>query len=91
MTKAELINAIAESCNHSKADTEKFLNSTLDVIQNTLAEGGSIPLIGFGTFSVSERKERPGRNPQTGEPITIKASKSVKFSAGSKLKAAVNG
>ena len=90
MTKSDLIAAIADKTGRSKVDAELFLNSTLDVIKSGLEKGESIPLTGFGTFSISNRSAREGRNPQTGDPIKIAASKSVKFSAGSKLKAAVN-
>lgn len=90
MTKAELISAIAKQTGKTKVDAELFLNATLDVIQKTLKKGDSIPLIGFGTFSVAKRAARQGRNPQTGKPIKIAASKTVKFSAGSKLKEAVS-
>lgn len=91
MTKAELIAAIAEKTERTKVDAELFLNATIECIQDALVEGDSIPLIGFGTFSVAERAARTGRNPQTGDPIEIAASKTVKFSVGSKLKEAVNG
>lgn len=90
MTKAELIAEIANETQGTKADAEKYLNAILQVIQSTLAGGDSIPLIGFGTFSVIERAERMGRNPQTNEPMKIPASKAIKFSVGSKLKTAVN-
>ncbi|MBF0280693.1 MAG: HU family DNA-binding protein [SAR324 cluster bacterium] len=90
MTKAELIAAIAEETGKTKADAEKFMSATLETIEKTLKKGDSISLIGFGTFSVGKRAARTGRNPQTGEPLKIAASKSVKFSAGKKLKEAVN-
>ena len=90
MTKADLITAIADHTGRTKVDAEVFLNATLEVIQDKLQKGDSIPLIGFGTFSVATRSARQGRNPQTGKPIQIGESKTVKFSAGSKLKAAVN-
>ncbi|MBF0287653.1 MAG: HU family DNA-binding protein [SAR324 cluster bacterium] len=90
MTKAELIAEIAQETGRTKVDAELFLNATLGVIESTLSKGESIPLIGFGTFSVSKRSARKGRNPQTGQEISIPASNTVKFSVGSKLKAAVN-
>lgn len=90
MTKADLINAIADNTSRTKVDAEMFLNATLEVLQGTLAKGESIPLIGFGTFSVAKRAARTGRNPQTGKPLQIPASRTVKFSVGSKLKEAVN-
>ncbi len=90
MTKAELTAAIAEKAGKTKSDAEKFLGATLEVIEKTLKKGDSISLIGFGTFSVGKRAARTGRNPQTGDPLKIPASKNVKFSAGKKLKEAVN-
>ena len=90
MTKLELIAAIADQTGRTKVDAELFLNATLDVIKNGLVKGESIPLIGFGTFSVTDRAARQGRNPRTGTSINIAASKSVKFGVGSILKAAVN-
>ena len=89
MNKSDLISAVAEQTGRAKVDAELFLNATLDVIQKSLEKGETIPLIGFGTFSISKRAARPGRNPRTGESIKIAASQTVKFSAGSKLKAAV--
>ena len=90
MTKGDLVAAIANEIGKSKTDTEKGLNATLDVISSTLKKGDSVALIGFGTFSVAKRAARTGRNPQTGKPLKIAASKSVKFSVGKKLKDAVN-
>jgi len=90
MTKAELIAAIAADTDKTKVDAELFLNSTLNVITKALKKGDSIPLIGFGSFNVVKRAARTGRNPQTGAPLKIKASKTVKFKAGTNLKDAVN-
>ena len=90
MTKAELIAAIAENADRTKADAERFLNATLEAIQKALKKGETIPLIGFGTFSVAKRAARTGRNPRTKATLKIPASKTVRFKAGSKLKAAVN-
>ncbi|MBF0238094.1 MAG: HU family DNA-binding protein [SAR324 cluster bacterium] len=90
MTKAELVAAIADNAERTKADAERFLNATIKAIEDALAKGETIPLIGFGTFSVSERPARIGRNPRTKEELKIPASKSVKFKVGSKLKDAVN-
>ncbi|MBF0276466.1 MAG: HU family DNA-binding protein [SAR324 cluster bacterium] len=90
MTKAELIAAIAKDLNVTKASAERHLNSTLGVITKTLKKGESIPLVGFGTFSVAKRKARKGRHPQTGEVLKIPASKVVKFSTGKNLKEAVD-
>jgi DNA-binding protein HU-beta len=75
----------------TKADAEKALNATTDAITSELAKGGSLSLIGFGTFSVKERGERTGRNPQTGASMTIAASKAPGFKPGKALKDAVNG
>ncbi len=91
MTKSDLIDKIAAKAGRTKADAEHFLNATLETMQDVLSEGDSIPLVGFGTFSVAERAARTGKNPQTGASIQIPASKTVKFKVGSKLKDAVNG
>ncbi|HAW77778.1 MAG TPA: DNA-binding protein HU [Alteromonas australica] len=90
MNKAELIEAIAEKAELSKATAGKALDATTDAITEALAGGDSISLVGFGTFSVKERAERTGRNPQTGEALTIKAARLPNFKSGSKLKDAVN-
>ncbi|MGK5095275.1 HU family DNA-binding protein [Deltaproteobacteria bacterium TL4] len=91
MTKADLITAISNNAESTKAEAERFLNATLKTIESALKEGDDIPLIGFGTFSVVERAERQGRNPRDpSKKLTIPASKTVKFKVGSKLKAAVN-
>ena len=91
MNKTELIEALAAKCDISKAAAGNAIDGLVDVITETLAKGDSISLIGFGTFSVGERAARTGRNPQTGAELKIAASKAAKFSAGAKLKAAVNG
>ncbi len=90
MTKSELIDAITEKAGLSKADASKALAATLESITDALKAGGKVALIGFGTFSVSSRTARTGKNPQTGEALTIPASKAAKFKAGQKLKDAVN-
>lgn len=90
MNKEELIAAIAENTKFSKADTKKFLDNYNEVITTALKFGNTVQLIGFGTWSVSQREEHKGRNPRTGEEITIAASKVVKFTAGKQLKDAVN-
>ena len=90
MTKSELIDAIAETAGLSKADASKALSATLDSVTDALKAGEKVALIGFGTFSVSQRAARTGKNPQTGEAIAIPASKAAKFKAGQKLKDAVN-
>lgn len=89
MTKAELINAVAKECKCSKALAEKTLNSVTGTISRCLKKGDKITLTGFGTFSVSKRKARIGRNPQTGAEIKIKATRVPKFKAGQALKDAV--
>lgn len=86
MTKAELIAEIAKKSKLSKADAERALNSFIDATKKTLKKEGKLVLAGLGSFVVSKRKARKGRNPQTGEPITIKASKVVRFRAGKALK-----
>lgn len=90
MTKSELIDAIANKAGLSKADATKALAATLESISDALKAGEKVALIGFGTFSVSPRAARTGKNPQTGEAIAIPASKAAKFKAGQKLKDAVN-
>jgi len=90
MNKSELIDAIADSSGLTKADAGRALDGLIDAITGTLKKGDSISLIGFGTFSVKERAERQGRNPQTGDAITIKAAKIPSFKAGKALKDAVN-
>jgi len=90
MTKSELIEAIAETAGLSKADASKALSATLESVTDALKAGEKVALIGFGTFSVSLRAARTGKNPQTGEAIAIPASKAAKFKAGQKLKDAVN-
>ena len=90
MNKTELIAAIAEDTNLSKADAGRAFDSALEQLSRALVRGESVQLIGFGTFTVASRAERTGRNPSTGQPITIKASKSPKFSAGKALKDAIN-
>jgi len=90
MTKAELVNYIAKDCKCSKAMAENVLNSVTHNVGKCLRKKDKITLTGFGTFYVSKRRARTGRNPQTGAEIQIAASKQPKFSAGSKLKDAVN-
>ena len=86
MTKSDIIAEIANESNLTKADAEKALNSFVEITKDTLKKDGRLALAGFGSFIVSERKERQGRNPQTGETMTIKASKTVRFRAGKALK-----
>ena len=90
MNKADLIAAAAEKAEVSKKDTEAVLNAITSTIIETVSKGEAVQLIGFGTFDVAERGERTGRNPQTGEEMTIKASKSPKFKAGKAFKNSVN-
>jgi DNA-binding protein HU-beta len=89
MTKTELIDKMAKDANIPKAAADKALDSFVDGIKKTLKKGNKVTLVGFGTFSVSNRKARKGRNPQTGETIKIKASKSPKFKAGKAFKDAI--
>ena len=85
MNKTELIAAVAEKAEISKKDAEKALKAFTDVVTEELVKGEKVQLVGFGTFEVSERAEREGRNPKSGEPMTIAASKSPKFKAGKAL------
>ena len=91
MNKAELVAAMAEKAELSKKDAEAALKAFTDVVAEELKKGEKIQLVGFGTFETSERAAREGRNPQTGETMTIEASKSPKFKAGKALKDVVNG
>ena len=90
MNKAELIDAIADSADISKAAASRALDAVINSITDTLKEGNQVSLVGFGTFSVKERAERTGRNPQTGAPIKIAAAKVPGFKPGKVLKDAVN-
>ena len=89
MNKAQLIDAIAKDANLTKADAKRALDAFIDATTGTLKSGGRVALVGFGSFSVSERNARTGRNPQTGAPIKIGAKKVVKFKAGADLSDAV--
>jgi DNA-binding protein HU-beta len=89
MNKTELVDAIALESGLSKADSARALSACLDTITEVLADGNTLVLPGFGTFSVSKRSARTGRNPQTGAVIKIAATKAAKFKAGKKLKEAV--
>ena len=86
MNKTEFISAIAEKAELSKKDAEKALKAFTDVVEEELKKGEKIQLVGFGTFEVSERAAREGRNPQTGETMKIEACKAPKFKAGKALK-----
>lgn len=90
MTKADLVNAIAEKAGLSKSDSEKALKAFTDSITDALKAGEKVALVGFGTFSVGQRAARTGKNPQTGAQINIPAAKTPKFKAGKALKDAVN-
>ncbi len=90
MNKTELVATIAEKAEISKKDAERALNAFTDTVSDALREGDKIQLVGFGTFEVSERAERTGRNPQSGETMVIPASKIPKFKAGKALKDAIN-
>ena len=86
MTKQELINRIAKDANLSKASAERALNAMTDNVAKCLRKKDKITLTGFGTFMVSKRRARTGRNPQTGAPINIRAANVPKFKAGKQLK-----
>ena len=90
MNKTELIAAVAEKAEISKKDAEKAVKALVDTITAELVKGETVQVVGFGTFEVNERAEREGRNPRSGETVTIAASKSPKFKAGKALKDAVN-
>jgi DNA-binding protein HU-beta len=89
MTKGELIDKVASGAGLSKADAGRALDAALDAVKAGLKKGQKITLVGFGTFSVAQRKARKGRNPRTGEEIKIAAAKTPKFTAGKALKDAV--
>lgn len=90
MNKAEVIDAVAEAADISKAAAARAVDGTLDAITTALKRGDSVTLVGFGTFSVRKRAARTGRNPRTGEVIKIKASKAPGFKPGKALKDALN-
>ena len=90
MNKTELVAAVAEQAGLSKKDAEAAIKAFTDVVAEALKAGDKIQLVGFGTFEVSERAAREGRNPRTGETMTIEASKTPKFKAGKALKDLVN-
>ena len=90
MNKTELINAVAAKAEISKKDADKAVAAVLASIEEALVAGDKVQLIGFGTFEVKERAAREGRNPQTGETMTIAASKAPKFKAGKALKDMIN-
>ena len=90
MNKADLIDAVAASANLTKTDAGNAVDAVFDSIGKTLSNGDTVSLVGFGTFSVSDRAARSGRNPRTGETISIAATRVPKFKAGKGLKDAVN-
>jgi DNA-binding protein HU-beta len=90
MNKAELIDAIAKDSGLTKADSGRALDALVTTVTKTLKKGDEIAITGFGKWSVTKRPARTGRNPQTGEPVKIKASKAPKFSPGATLKGALN-
>ena len=90
MNKTELVAAIAEKTELTKKDSEKALKAFIDVVSEQLKKGEKIQLVGFGTFEVTKRAAREGRNPQTGKVMSIEACKAPKFKAGKALKDAVN-
>ncbi len=90
MNKAELIDAVADAADISKAAAARSVDTVLEVITESLKNGNSVTLVGFGTFSSRRREARTGRNPRTGEPIQIKASNLAVFKAGKGLKDALN-
>lgn len=90
MNKTEFIAAVAENADISKKDAEKAIKAFADVVTEELKKGEKVQLVGFGTFEVSERAAREGRNPQTGKAMKIAACKAPKFKAGKALKDAVN-
>jgi DNA-binding protein HU-beta len=89
MTKAEFVAKVAEKTELTKADSEKAVNAFLETVTETLKTGDKVVFTGFGSFEVTERAAREGRNPSTGEKLQIKASKAPKFKAGKGLKDAV--
>ena len=90
MNKGELIEAVADATSSTKADAGRAIDATVEAITNALKKSGTVTLIGFGTFKVSKRAARTGRNPQTGAELKIPARNAPSFKAGAALKAAVN-
>jgi DNA-binding protein HU-beta len=90
VTKADLVNSMAEKAGLTKAEAERALKAFTDTIEDALKAGDKVALVGFGTFSVGERAARTGQNPQTGQKIEIAAAKVPKFKAGKALKDSIN-
>ncbi len=91
MNKQDLVSKVAESADISKQKAASAVDAVIEAVKGSLKAGEDVRLVGFGTFSVSDRAATTGRNPRTGEPIQIPASKQPKFKAGKELKEAVNG
>ncbi len=90
MNRKELVDAVADKAGLSKKDAESFLNGFIDTVKDELKSGGAVNLVGFGSFKVTDRKAREGRNPRTGGTVKIPARKVPAFKAGKDLKSAVN-
>ena len=90
MNKNDLVSAVANNAGMTKADAAKAVEGVFNAISGALSSGGEVRIVGFGTFSVADRKATTGRNPRTGEAIQIPASKQPRFKAGKGLKDAVN-
>jgi len=90
MKKADIISKIVEATNLKKAEADEAMTAFMDAVKEGLKDGGKVTIIGFGSFSIVERKARMGRNPQTGQEIEIPAKKTVKFNPAEKLKEEVN-
>ena len=91
MNKNELISAVAERCGVNKSQAGEAVEAVLGTVQDSLCAGNEVRILGFGNFSVSDRKATTARNPRTGETVQVAASKAPKFKAGKALKDAVNG
>ena len=89
MNKSELVEKVSDKAGLTKADAERAVNALIDTVQGAVASGDKVTLPGFGSWSSTARAARTGRNPRTGEPVQIAASKGVKFSAGAAFKSAV--
>ena len=90
MNKEELVQEVAKKANVTQKEAAEVISAWVETVQKTVAKGKKVTLVGFGTFEVSERAAREGRNPQTGEAMTIAASKTPKFKAGKALKDSIN-
>lgn len=91
MNKLELIDVMSQKLESSKKDAERSVSAFVDIIKEELVKGNKVHLVGFGTFEIAQRAARLGRNPKTGDPVQIEASKSPKFKAAKALKDLVNG